>query len=461
MNNPALWKTWAGACACFLAVSLSAAQRVVKTAEEAQAAGRAAGPGDEIVLSAGEYPDCLLELAAAGTAEKPVVLRGEKPGAAVFTGRSHLRIAGRFLEVRDLVWRDCAARPDLKNPVDFDGSEHCRVTGCRFEHTRCGSVALVVFRRAATENRLDHCRFFDTQFVTLRVVIDDHSLQFGPPLRNRIDHNVFQDVPPLGRNGAETIQIGQDAIPYADLRPETLVERNLFVHCDGEIEIISVKSGNNIIRENVFRDCAGEVVNRTGSENVYLGNRFENCVGGVRLSNHGHRVENNVIIGCREAGIRLLFGTPDTRHPAAYLPVYGCLIAHNTIVDAGQTGIFLGVMREARRENQMWAGAPWFGNAVMLCTVAPRENRIAHNLIVGHAGTLFRSDGAPDNVISDNWLRATGTAVVGESGLRALSGDPGFVDAAKGDYRLLPTSPARAAGIGAGAEPFAAGPEAE
>ena len=45
MNNPAIWKTWAGACACFLAVSLSAAQRVVKTAEEAQAAGRAAGIG--------------------------------------------------------------------------------------------------------------------------------------------------------------------------------------------------------------------------------------------------------------------------------------------------------------------------------------------------------------------------------------------------------------------------------
>jgi hypothetical protein len=143
------------------------------------------------------------------------------------------------------------------------------------------------------------------------------------------------------------------------------------------------------------------------------------------------------------------------------LPVYGCVIAHNTVVDAGQAGIYLGVMRDARRENTMWAGAPWFGNAVMLCTIAPRENRIAHNLIVGRAGTLFRSDGAPDNVISDNLLRATGTAVVGESGLRALSGDPGFVDAAKGDCRLQPTSPAGAAGIGASAVPFPAGPEAE
>ena len=58
---------------------------------------------------------------------------------------------------------------------------------------RCGSVAVAVFRRAATENRLDRCRFFDAQFLTLRVVID------GPLLR-----------------------IGQDAAPRADLRPGRL-----------------------------------------------------------------------------------------------------------------------------------------------------------------------------------------------------------------------------------------------
>lgn len=433
----------------------------VKSADEAKAAVQRTKPGDEIVLANGSYPDFKLNLSANGEPGRPIVLRTETPGKVILTGQPALDFTGSYIEVRDLVLNNCELVTGKRGLIQFDHGSHCRLTGCRFEHIKPGYYATVNFRNAASDNRLDHCRFIDVRYRSIIVLVDDNSRREGPPARNRIDHNLFQDVPPMGKNGAETIQIGQSAIPYADLHAETLVENNLFLHCDGEDEIISVKSTGNTIRHNIFRDCRGEVVNRTGHENVYEGNRFENCNGGIRLSNHGHRVTDNLMIRCNETGIILYYGTPDTQHPAAYLPVYGCVITNNTIVDCGQFGIILGSNRNARHEQAFWAKAPYFANAVMECTIAPHENRIAKNIITGSKGVLLKLNETPDNTFKDNLLYPTGEAVAGNANEGSLIVDPRFKNAAKGDYRLSPASPALAAGLGAAAEPFPAGPDAE
>jgi len=305
----------------------------VRSADEAKTSLLKAQPGDEIILANGNYHDFKLNLSATGVPEKAIVLMAETTGQVVLTGEPGLNFTGSYIEVRDLTFANCKIVNGKHGLVQFDHSTHCRLTACRFEHIDPGKYSTVSFRNTANDNRLDHCRFIDIRYRSVKIIIDRNALISGPPSRNRIDHNLFQDVPVMGQNGAETIQIGQAAIPLADLYPETLVENNLFIRCDGEIEIISVKSSGNIIRNNLFRDCQGEVVNRTGHENVFEGNRFENCTGGIRLSNHGHRVTNNVMVRCKEAGIRLYYGTADTKHPAAYLPVYGCVIANNTIVD--------------------------------------------------------------------------------------------------------------------------------
>ncbi len=279
------------------------------------------------------------------------------------------------------------------------------MTECSFENsTQVGGTALVSFRNGAHDNRVDHCRFVNTRYRSVVVAVDDKSLEIGPPVRNRIDHNLFQDVPPLNANGAETIQIGQRAFPHSDLRPETIVEDNEFVRCDGEAEIISVKTTGNIIRNNVFRDSRGEVVMRHGHNNTVTGNRFEGGSGGIRISGHGHVVTGNTITGCRGTGIRLYFGTPDLKHPASYLPVYDCVIADNTITDCGVAGLLVGDNKNAHTENPKWAGPPWFWVPVMDCTVAPAKNRIAKNTITGKPGKLIKIDDAPNNLIEGNTL---------------------------------------------------------
>ncbi len=433
----------------------------VSSADEAKAALQRAQPGDEIVLAKGSYPDFKLNLAVNGEVDRPIVFRAESPGQAILTGQTELDFTGSYIEIRDLVLNNCELVKAKRGVIQFDHSSHCRLTGCRFEHIKPGYYSTVNFKNRACDNRVDHCRFIDIQYRSIIVLIDDNSLREGPPARNRIDHNLFQDVPEMKANGAETVQLGQSAIPYADLFTETLVENNLFLRCDGEDEIISVKSTGNTIRNNIFRDCKGEIVNRTGHENIFDGNRFENCSGGIRLSNHGHTVTNNVMIGCKETGIILYYGTPDTKHPAAYLPVYGCVVTNNTIADCGQYGIILGPNRNSRHVQERWGKAPYFANPVMECTIAPHENRIAKNIITGSSGVLLKLNETPDNTIKDNWLYATGKAVIGDTDEQSLTGEPSFINAAKGDYRLSPASPARTAGLGAAADLFSAGPDSK
>jgi hypothetical protein len=167
------------------------------------------------------------------------------------------------------------------------------------------------------------------------------------------------------------------------------------------------------------------------------------------------------MIRCKETGIRLYYGTPDTKHPAAYLPVYGCIITNNTVVDCGQFGIVVGINRNAHHENQMWANPPYNANAIMDCTIPPHENRIAKNIITGSKGVLLKLEEAPNNTIKDNLIFATGTATIEDKGENTISVSPGFTNPKKDDYRLSVNGPAKKAGLGATAETFPAGPDAE
>ncbi len=382
--------------------AVHAAVITVRTAEAAQDALDAALPGDEIVLEDDRYVDLRLTVASRGESTGAVVLRGAENHGVILTGRSEIRITGTHVEVRGLNLADCEYTTGSKGGIQFDGASHCRVTSCTFERSRFGNVPLVNFRNGAHDNRLDHCRFLDTRYRSVTVTVDNESLRAGAPVRNRIDHNLFQDVPPLGANGAETIQIGQRAAPHADLHLDTVIENNLFVRCNGEAEIISLKTGGNIIRNNLFRDCEGELVLRHGHRNRVEGNRFDGGLGGIRVSGNGHTVIGNTIARCEGTGIRLYFGTPDSMHPASYLPVHGCLFADNVIMDCGEAGILVGDRRNAHYRNAKWSGPPWFASETMDCTVAPYNNVFENNIVTGKQGSLLKVVEAPDNVIRDN-----------------------------------------------------------
>jgi poly(beta-D-mannuronate) lyase len=179
-------------------------------------------------------------------------------------------------------------------------------------------------------NRLDHCFLSGkaNDSPTLQVEVGDR------PNRHRIDHNHFGHRPPLGRNGGETIRVGYSHQSMSE--SGTVVERNLFERCDGEIEIVSNKSCGNLYRANTFLDCDGWFTLRHGDRcvvdgNFFLGRRKKGS-GGVRIIGEGHKVINNYIEGVETGGFRITAGIPDSPLNG-YFRARDVLIAFNTVAD--------------------------------------------------------------------------------------------------------------------------------
>ena len=146
--------------------------------------------------------------------------------------------------------------------------------------------------------RFDHSHFEGKQnagamFVVVRLP--------GWPLDNRvrIDHNYFGPRPVLGSNTGETMRIGTSEESLS--ASHSVIENNLFERTDGEVEIISIKSGGNAIRGNLFLQAQGAVVLRHGNGNTVEANIFKGMgaanAGGIRVINRDQIVRNNYLEG--------------------------------------------------------------------------------------------------------------------------------------------------------------------
>ena len=100
----------------------------------------------------------------------------------------------------------------------------------------------------------------------------------------------------------------------------TLQLDNYFEHCNGETEIISNKSGENIFQYNTFFESEGTLTLRHGNRatvrgNFFFGNDKPNT-GGVRIIGEDHKVYNNYFDGLRGTGnrstITLMNGVSDS-----------------------------------------------------------------------------------------------------------------------------------------------------
>ena len=69
-----------------------------------------------------------------------------------------------------------------------------------------------------------------------------------------------------------------------------VIEQNLFVRCVGENELMSIKSGSNIIRDNTLIDSPGaQLTLRHGNGNIVYGNYLRGT-DGIRIFGDRNRV---------------------------------------------------------------------------------------------------------------------------------------------------------------------------
>jgi len=282
--------------------------------------------GTTILLKNGKYSE-LCELKGKGAKERPIVVRAETIGGVELLNL--VTIEGEYLSLIGFRFTDNGGI-NVKNGIA------CRISRCHMNNLKGGQWLRVDSK--STNIEIDHCLFErkennrekdkGCQLMRIEVINNKES--------HHLHHNHFRDIPKgKNGNGYETIQLITQGNPKDPTDGETgnVVEYNLFERCDGESEIVSVKSSGNLLRGNTFRNCRGELVLRHGHRNMVTGNWFLGGSGGVRLQGKDQVVVSNSFDRLSGAGLTMMNGTED----GFYVRVERALVAHNTFVNCART----------------------------------------------------------------------------------------------------------------------------
>jgi poly(beta-D-mannuronate) lyase len=342
-------------CACLPLGPALAEEYLVHDEAEYEGVAKQVRAGDVIVLANGQWRDFDLVITGMGSKDHPITLRAQEPGKVLVIGRSSLRIGGEYIVVSGLVFRDgysprgevIAFRSSRDRPAFNSRVTEVVIDGFSKPGRYDDDNWVGLYGR---NNRFDHNDLIGktNKGVTLAVRLDWAD---GRDNGHQIDHNYFGPRQILGSNGGESIRIGTST--YSMHRSGTVVENNVFDRCDGEVEIISSKSGGNVYRGNLFLHSRGTLTLRHGDGNVVERNVFlgggKDHTGGVRVINRDQIVRDNYMEGLRGTGfasaLTVMNGVPNS--PVnRYVQVQNALIEHNTIVDSAQVALGAGASAE-------------------------------------------------------------------------------------------------------------------
>lgn len=344
-------------------------------------------PGDQVILKNGDWKDQQLVFKANGTKEKPIVLKAERAGSVFLTGSSSLKIEGGWLLVNGLAFKDGFTKGE--DVIVFSQkSANCRLTNSSVvgynppeKTTEYTYTSLY-----GEHNRVDHCYFEGKTNLAPTLVV----WLSEKPNFHQIDHNYFGPRPDVAGNGGETIRIGTSTWSFHD--SFTKVDANIFARCNGETEIVSVKSCKNTISNNLFYESVGTLTLRHGNNNevfgnIFIGNQIENT-GGIRIIGENHNVYNNYLQGLTGTGLRAAISVMDgLPNPilVSHWQVKNAKIIANTIIDCKEA-ISLGAGKNAER------------------ILAPQKVTVANNLIRTTSNPIKWVDQATDVTFVGNLL---------------------------------------------------------
>jgi len=404
----------------------------VNDAAEITRAMSRARPGDTLIMRDGAWVDQALVFQGQGTREKPITLRAATPGAVVLEGRSHLQIAGRHLVVDGLWFKGAQPAVDV---IQFRVGSKAVAEECVLRNTAitaCNSADLKTTQRWVSlhgiSNVVEGCYLADKRSAgtTLVVWVDPTT-----PNQHIIRRNHFGPRPRLGKNGGETIRVGDSNTSLFTSR--TLVEGNYFERCNGEVEIVSNKSCENIYRGNTFSACEGALTLRHGKRCLVDGNFFlgqgKAKTGGVRIVDEGHAVVNNYFADLTGDGTRSALTMMNGRVDSplnGYFQVRRALVAFNTFIHCQHNFLI--------------------GKADGSETLAPTDCVIANNLVLGSVGPLVTVATAPESFVWEGNLFHGAPAGLASPGI--VTSDPVLALSADGFWRPTAASPAMNAAAG-------------
>lgn len=319
--------------------------------------------GGTFVVKNGTYNDFEVSITKVATEENPIIIKAESVGGVTLTGESSIVFKkSAYITLEGFIF-DATNDGSL---IKLEGSNNIRISRNVFELATTTSVKWVYiggvyddntlpFVYPSHHNRIDHNIFQNKNtpghYITIDGTTDTNDVAYQSQF-DRIDHNYFKNNSPRATNEQESIRIGWSEMSQSS--GYTTVEFNLFEDCDGDPEIVSVKSSDNIVRHNTFLKSYGTLSLRHGNRNRIEGNYFfggdkaigtspDNATlytGGIRIYGKDHVIINNYMQGLNgtkwDAPITLTLGDAIDGQSSAlskHFRAENVLIAFNTLVD--------------------------------------------------------------------------------------------------------------------------------
>jgi poly(beta-D-mannuronate) lyase len=330
------------------------------------------------------------------------------PGKVLLTGNSSISFSGEYIHIRDFVFQQGGYGLKNKPVIEFRTAEkqqanHCVVSGCVIDaYNNAVKTDVNTWVGLYGEyNKLERCLFKAKDNMGPTVVV---WLEAGRPAHHTISDNYF-----LGRtngpqvdNGLETIRIGDSKTSFTDAH--CVVAFNRFEDCDGEIEIISNKSGHNSYFQNTFFHCDGGLTLRHGNYALCDGNYFDGgnkqLSYGIRFIGEGHVAINNYFTNLHgstheayRSPVSVLNGLINTPLNG-YYPVKRAVISDNVFVNCEPPLIRIGAFSPKREgmsiapdsvtvARNLFINQPALNAAALEIITFPTNFRLVDNLVAG------------------------------------------------------------------------------
>jgi poly(beta-D-mannuronate) lyase len=275
---------------------------------------KAINAGDTITFRDGQYELSSATINVSGQPTAPVCLQSEHQFGAKIIGNSSLYL--NKISYFTLTGFDFDVAP-VSTIIKLVGCSHVRITRNKFmmKTTTSAQSSKWIFIGdvwdngvcVSSYNRIDHNLFDGKHDLGALLVVDGTHGTPDISKYDRIDHNIFRNNTPRIENEKETIRIGVSELSMQSAY--CTVDYNLFEDCDGDPEIISVKSCNNQLMYNTFRHSLGTLSLRHGNNNRAEGNLFfgdgktgifsgsKIGCGGIRVYGKNHVIVNNYMVG--------------------------------------------------------------------------------------------------------------------------------------------------------------------
>ena len=335
-------------------------------------------PGTVVVVKNGTYHDFRAWICASGTDSAPIVIRAETPGGVKLTGSSYFFIEGSYVHLSGFEFKDIDFETweegKYSQITTFQNSHHCQISQCKFNYEGAASDATIQvsdIRLYGSDHKVMYCTFLDKKVLAPQVQCQPADPPYaGEHLRDTIVHCYFTRPTVLYKDTGEVLN-GQESIlaglsRFSQKASDIYIARNWFYRSDGEhSEVVSIKGCNNIVEENLFQDCYGNLSLRHGKFNTVRRNFLIGTdtsleeINGICVFDTDNTIESNYLHGLPDktwfAPICLMAGdvAPERSEsdPAvlkSFWQVRNALIKDNVVRNCG-TGITLAMGKSSYR----------------------------------------------------------------------------------------------------------------